>query len=64
MHECTVCKAQKYGENSINDNTKACKNKRDAERKVNDIKDAEGKKAHPNYTNVYMHLMEKNTGHN
>ena len=59
LHECKVCKAQKYGENDINDHTKECISKRDAKRKENDKKDAERKKEHPKYTNVYMYLMDE-----
>ena len=59
LHECKVCKEQKYGENDINDHTKECINKRDAKRKENDKKDAERKKEHPKYTNVYMYLMDE-----
>ena len=46
-------------ENEINDHTKSCKNKRDMKRQENDKKDAERKKAHPNYRNIYMHLMDE-----
>ena len=59
QHECKVCKSQKYRENEINDHTKECKRKRDAKRKENDKKDAERKKAHPKYKNMYMHLMDE-----
>ena len=59
MHQCTVCKAKKYGENKINDHTKECKSKRDAKRKENDRRDEEKKRAHPEYVNVYMHLMDE-----
>ena len=59
MHQCTICKAQKYGENKTNDHTKECKSKRDANRKENDRKDAEKKRAHPKYVNIYMHLMDE-----
>ena len=59
QHECKVCKSQKYGENGINDHTKACKHKRDIKRKENDKKDAERKKAHPTYKNMYMHLTDE-----
>ena len=54
QYECKICKTQKYGENEINDHTKSCKHKRDTKRQENDKKDAERKKAHPNYTNMYM----------
>ena len=59
QYESKICKTQKYGENEINDHTKSCKNKRDMKRQENDKKDAERKKAHPNYRNIYMHLMDE-----
>ena len=59
QHECKVCKSQKYGENGINDHTKSCKHKRDMKRKENNKKDAERKKAHPTYKNMFMHLMDE-----
>ena len=59
MHQCTICKAQKYGENEINDYTKECRNKRDAKRKENDRKDAEKKRSQPKFVNIYMHLMDE-----
>ena len=59
QYECKICKTQKYGENEFNDHTKSCKHKRDKIRQENDKKDAERRKAHPKYTNVYMHLMDE-----
>ena len=56
QHECKVCKSQKYGENDINDHTKECISKRDAKRKENDKKDADRKKAHPQYKNMHWYF--------
>ena len=59
LHQCIICKEQKYGEDEINDHTKECRNKRDNKRKEDDRKDAEKKKAHPKFKNMFMHLMDE-----
>ena len=59
LHQCIICKEQKYGEDNINDHTKECRKKRDNKRKEDDRKYTERKKAHPKYKNMYMHLMDE-----
>ena len=59
LHQCIICKEQKYGEDNINDHTKECRKKRDNKRKEDDRKYTEIKKAQPTYKNIYMHLMDE-----
>ena len=59
LHQCIICKAQKYGEDNINDHTKECREKRDKKRKEDDKKYTERKEAQPTYKNMYMHLMDE-----
>ena len=60
QRHCIICKAQKYGDNNLNDHTKICRNIRDKKRHENDKKYKERQEKNAsNYTNIYMHLMEE-----
>ena len=58
QRHCIICKAQKYGDNNLNDHTQKCRQIRDKKRNKNDKKYKEIQKTKATYTNVYMHLME------
>ena len=59
LHQCIICKEQKFGEDEINDHKKECRNKRDSKRREDDRKYTERKNAHPEYKNMYIHLMDE-----
>ena len=59
LHQCTICKVQKYGADNLNDHTRECREKRDKKRKEDDKKYKARKEAQPTYKNIYMHLMEE-----
>ena len=60
LNLCIICKAQKWGDNRLNDHTKKCREERDKKRADNDKKEtARAKTNQKKTTNIYTILMEE-----